>query len=134
MKIEIADDLLDLQIEANNLQLDSSDHNNPKLVIENSRNYLVYVVGSQGRTELWHTRLVLKVPTSHENPDSITELSHNNPAPLRAIWSPDYNPISPPRPANANYPRTMDPNLWLLPRGSSPKRSIIGSLSKILIV
>jgi hypothetical protein len=41
---------------------------------------------SRGRTELWHTRLALKTA------DGITELSKNDLAPLRAIWSPDYDP------------------------------------------
>jgi hypothetical protein len=45
---------------------------------------------SRGRTELWHTRLQL--PT----PQGPAELSQANPAPLRAIWSEDYNPIRPP--------------------------------------
>ncbi len=37
-----------------------------------------------GRTELWHTRLAKRVG------EKITPLSKANPAPLRAIWSPDY--------------------------------------------
>ena len=41
---------------------------------------------SRGRTELWHTRLALK------SADGITELSKDGPAPLRAIWSSDYDP------------------------------------------
>jgi len=41
---------------------------------------------SRGRTELWHTRLALKAA------DGITELSKSDLAPLRAIWSPDYDP------------------------------------------
>ena len=41
---------------------------------------------SRGRTELWHTRLALKTA------DGIVELSKTDLAPLRAIWSPDYNP------------------------------------------
>lgn len=41
---------------------------------------------SRGRTELWHTRLALKTV------DGITELSKTDLAPLRAIWSPDYDP------------------------------------------
>ena len=41
---------------------------------------------SRGRTELWHTRLALKTA------GGITELSKDDPAPLRAIWSPDYDP------------------------------------------
>lgn len=40
-----------------------------------------------GITELWHTRL------AHQPaPGKILELSRKNPAPLRAIWSPDFNP------------------------------------------
>jgi hypothetical protein len=41
---------------------------------------------SRGRTELWHTRLTLK------HGKTITELSKTDLAPLRAIWSPDYDP------------------------------------------
>lgn len=41
---------------------------------------------SRGRTELWHTRLALK--TAH----GISELSKTDLAPLRAIWSLDYDP------------------------------------------
>lgn len=40
-----------------------------------------------GRTELWHTRLVHK-----DEKGKLHELSRQAPAPLRAIWSPDYNP------------------------------------------
>jgi len=39
------------------------------------------------RTELWHTRLALMADDG-----TISELSPTNTAPLRAIWSPDYNP------------------------------------------
>jgi hypothetical protein len=42
---------------------------------------------SRGRTELWHTRLALKTAGG-----DIVELSRTDPAPLRAIWSADYNP------------------------------------------
>lgn len=41
---------------------------------------------SRGRTELWHTRLALKTA------DGIIELSKTHLAPLRAIWSPAYDP------------------------------------------
>src|SRR5581483_11329877 len=41
---------------------------------------------TRGRTELWHTRLQLKTPGGP------VELSREHRAPLRAIWSPDYNP------------------------------------------
>jgi hypothetical protein len=40
-----------------------------------------------GVTALWHTRLALK-----ESGKKAIELSRKSPAPLRAIWSPDYNP------------------------------------------
>jgi hypothetical protein len=40
----------------------------------------------QGVTELWHTRLALK-----SDDGTLSELSRANPAPLRAIWSPDFN-------------------------------------------
>jgi hypothetical protein len=39
-----------------------------------------------GRTELWHTRLALRDAAGH-----LVPLSRRNPAPLRVIWSPDYN-------------------------------------------
>lgn len=42
--------------------------------------------GTRGRYELWHTRLV--VP----NGQSFNELDPEHPAPLRALWSPDYRP------------------------------------------
>src|SRR5262249_11390335 len=44
---------------------------------------------SRGRTELWHTRLALKAANG-----VVTELSRTTPAPLRAIWSPDYDPAN----------------------------------------
>jgi type VI protein secretion system component Hcp len=47
---------------------------------------------SRGRTELWHTRLAL------DTPRGAIELSSEHRAPLRAIWSPDYNPTDPPKP------------------------------------
>lgn len=42
--------------------------------------------GSRGRYELWHTRLVAP------NGDGFGELDSEHPAPLRALWSPDYQP------------------------------------------
>jgi type VI protein secretion system component Hcp len=47
---------------------------------------------SRGRTELWHTRLV------HRRGDKPVPLSVDEPAPLRAIWSPDFDPVEPPAP------------------------------------
>ena len=39
-----------------------------------------------GATALWHTRLALR-----DGAQGVIELSRAQPAPLRAIWSPDYN-------------------------------------------
>ena len=62
---------------------------------------------ARGRTEMWHTRLQLK---TSQGP---LELSAQLTAPLRAIWSPDFNPATPPA-TNAKDPdldRTaMSPN------------------------
>ncbi|QNI37036.1 hypothetical protein [Edaphobacter albus] len=62
---------------------------------------------SRGRTELWHTRLQLATTSGP------VELSEANPAPLRAIFSEDYNAIHPPAPTlkDADLGRTaMAPN------------------------
>ena len=40
-----------------------------------------------GRAELWHTRLAHR-----DGAGALVPLSRTQPAPLRAIWSPDYNP------------------------------------------
>jgi hypothetical protein len=48
---------------------------------------------SHGRTELWHTRLQLGTANGP------VEISESNPAPLRAIFSEDYNAIHPPAPS-----------------------------------
>ena len=53
------------------------------------------------RTELWHTRLAAKAG------NSVSELSALNTAPLRAIWSPDYNPARAFDPTN-QHPLKMD--------------------------
>jgi hypothetical protein len=46
----------------------------------------------RGKTELWHTRIVL--PSG----DSNVEISADQPVPLRAIWSPDYRTSGRPGP------------------------------------
>lgn len=73
-----------------------------KLIISPNREVVwkhrVDLFTSRGRTELWHTRLALKVPKSSETPDGIAELSRDRPAPLRAIWSDDYDPNNVPHP------------------------------------
>jgi hypothetical protein len=55
------------------------------------------------RTELWHTRLTAKTA------DGIIELSALNTAPLRAIWSPDYNPARAVDPAQDPQPGAHNP-------------------------
>lgn len=40
-----------------------------------------------GRVELWHTRLAMK-----DAKGGLREITRRSPAPLRAVWSPDYNP------------------------------------------
>lgn len=52
---------------------------------------------SRGRTELWHTRMALRAA------GGVVELSKAVAAPLRAIWSPDYNPAR--LPAEADDPQ-----------------------------
>jgi type VI protein secretion system component Hcp len=59
---------------------------------------------SRGRTELWHTQLV------PEEDDA---------APLRAIWSPDYNPVLPPAPTKP------DPHLGLTAMWPNDRHQIV---------
>ena len=49
---------------------------------------------ARGRTELWHSRLL------RLDGEDAVELTHATPAPLRALWSPDYGPTpaAPPHP------------------------------------
>jgi hypothetical protein len=49
-------------------------------------------VSHGGRVELWHTRLATRA--------SAAAAEHPEAQPLRAIWSPDYNPRSPPAPGD----------------------------------
>ncbi|MCA1553274.1 MAG: hypothetical protein LC737_02730, partial [Chloroflexi bacterium] len=74
---------------------------------------------SHGRTELWHTRLALKTP------DGVVELSREQRAPLRAIWSPDYTPIKPPDPSATNKPATMDRDLWRTAMDANDRYQIV---------
>jgi hypothetical protein len=67
----------------------------------------------RGRTELWHSRLQLR------SNGSAVELSAANPAPLRAIWSDDYNPISPPGPSDP------DPDLGRTAMSRSDRHEIV---------
>lgn len=49
------------------------------------------VVMHKGRVELWHTAIVRSAGNG-----TLTLTDAENPEPLRAIWSPDYNPHNPP--------------------------------------
>ena len=63
-----------------------------------------------GRTELWHTRLMLRDAEGHPIP-----ISRQQPAPLRAIWSPDFNAK---RFVNTDPPLMGDPDKdWDNPPG-----------------
>jgi hypothetical protein len=68
---------------------------------------------SRGRTELWHTRLQLVMP---QGP---FELSGTNPAPLRAIFSEDYNRTHPPAPA------LQDPDLGRTAMAPNDRHQIV---------
>jgi hypothetical protein len=68
---------------------------------------------ARGRTELWHTRLALKLQ------DGITELSRDNLASLRAIWSPDFHPN------NIPPPTERDPDLWRTAMSANDRHQIV---------
>lgn len=59
-------------------------------------------VRHRSRTELWHTRLAHRPasggPIAGEALPAL-ELTARNPALLRAVWSPDFQPLNPPGPA-----------------------------------
>jgi hypothetical protein len=67
---------------------------------------------SRGQSELWHTRLALKLKTQNDVDEKLLELSAGQPAPLRAIWSPDFDARDLPQPRpDADLGRTaMDNN------------------------
>jgi hypothetical protein len=71
-------------------------------------------VTHRGRTELWHTRLALK-----GNDELETELSRLNRAPLRAIWSPDYNAKAPPPLSQ------LDPDLGITPMSIYDRHAVV---------
>jgi len=68
---------------------------------------------SRGRTELWHTRLALRTD------DGVLEPSRARPAPLRAIWSPDYDPFDAPDPA------AVDPHLGLTSMAPNDRHQLV---------
>jgi len=57
------------------------------------------------RTELWHTRLARKAADG-----KLSELSATHTAPLRAIWSPDYNPQRAFGDLKTEHPTKTDPD------------------------
>jgi hypothetical protein len=68
---------------------------------------------SRGRTELWHTRLQL------ETSKGPAELTQKDPAPLRAIWSGDFNPLAPP------LPTAPDPDLGRTAMSPNDRHQIV---------
>ena len=70
-------------------------------------------VTHNGRTELWHTRLALRIE------DAALELSHTHTAPLRALWSPDYNATTPPPMSKT------DPDLGITAMSPSDRHSVV---------
>jgi type VI protein secretion system component Hcp len=72
---------------------------------------------SRGRTELWHTRLALRIEQDDE--EKVVELTKETTAPLRAIWSPDHNQFQPPAPS------LLDPNLGLTAMSPNDRHQIV---------
>jgi type VI protein secretion system component Hcp len=68
---------------------------------------------SRGRTELWHTRLV------HRKDGEPMALSADAPAPLRAIWSDDFDPVDPPKPSE------KDPELGLTAMSPNDRHQLV---------
>ncbi len=73
---------------------------------------------ARGRTELWHTRLVLKTPAG------ISELSHDQHAPLRAIWSPDYH-ADKDSPSKVPLANQTDPDLGRTAMSANDRHQIV---------
>jgi hypothetical protein len=76
--------------------------------------HALQAVTHSGRTELWHTRLGLKI-------DELTglELSRTNRAPLRAIWSPDYDPNDAPPMSK------LDPDMGITAMSTYDRHAIV---------
>ena len=70
-------------------------------------------VSHNGRTELWHTRLALSAD------DLPLELDSDHKAPLRAIWSPDFDPFTPPKKAD------LDPHLGLSAMSPNDRHQLV---------
>jgi hypothetical protein len=72
------------------------------------------------RTELWHTRLAAKAGSD------ITELSAVNTVPLRAVWSPDYNPARAFDPDHQGPQKTdLDPDLGVTDNSPNDRHQIV---------
>jgi hypothetical protein len=76
--------------------------------------HALQAVAHAGRTELWHTRLVLK-----DDGAPGAELSRLSPAPLRAIWSPDYNAQAAPAMSQ------LDPDLGITPMSAYDRHAVV---------
>jgi hypothetical protein len=73
---------------------------------------------SRGQTELWHTRLALKLKTQNNVDEQLLELSADQTAPLRAIWSPDFDSQELPLPR-------PDPDLGRTAMGNNDRHQIV---------
>ena len=72
------------------------------------------------RTELWHTRLVLKAADG-----ALSDLSTDRTAPLRAVWSPDYNPARRLDPNQLPAKTTLDPDLGVTDISPNDRHQIV---------
>jgi hypothetical protein len=72
------------------------------------------------RTELWHTRLALMADDGR-----ISDLSPVQTAPLRAIWSPDYNPARTRDPAQQPVKTALDPDLGVTDISPNDRHQIV---------
>lgn len=71
-----------------------------------------------GRTELWHTRMAIRQQLANQEQPQIVELSREQTAPLRAIWSSDY-------PSAKGKPTMDDPALGLTAMSPNDRYQIV---------
>jgi hypothetical protein len=72
------------------------------------------------RTELWHTRLALRATDG-----TVSDLSTTQTAPLRAIWSPDFNPARTLDPNQQPVKMTLDPDLGVTDISPNDRHQIV---------
>ncbi len=72
------------------------------------------------RTELWHTRLALKAADG-----TLRDLSPDLTAPLRAIWSPDFNAARTLDPSQQPVKTTLDPDLGVTDISPNDRHQVV---------